>query len=147
MHTEGGIRYFFLLKQHVSLLCEKCSLFVNMREKRFDTLTTYVGTVRRRGVCASTPTESTIYSIRDTTRFCWKWFKVRRHVVVSRGFWCSGSLTFCQCSGSADPYLGLTDPAPAPDPDLFVIDLQGDTIKFHLLITVLFEGTLHHSLQ
>jgi hypothetical protein len=43
---------------------------------------------------------------------------------------CSGSLTFCygSGSGSAAPYLRVTDLDPAPDPALFVSSLQ-DTNK------------------
>jgi hypothetical protein len=39
---------------------------------------------------------------------------------------CCGSVTFRYRSGSADPYPILTDPVPtpAPDPDIFVSDLQ-----------------------
>jgi hypothetical protein len=37
---------------------------------------------------------------------------------------CSGSVTFWYGSESADLYLLLTDPDPAPDPVLFVSDLK-----------------------
>ena len=37
---------------------------------------------------------------------------------------CSGSVTYWDGSGSADPYLLITDSDPVPDPALFVNNLQ-----------------------
>ncbi len=56
---------------------------------------------------------------------------------------CSVPVTFWVGSESADPYLLLTDPDPAPDPALFTSDLQ-DAKK---IVLSLFDGTphLHHS--
>jgi hypothetical protein len=59
-----------------------------------------------------------------------------------------GSETFWYEYGSADPYLGLTDPGPtpdpAPDPGIFVSDLQDDTTKdffSKFFCLLLFEAT------
>ncbi len=56
--------------------------------------------------------------------------EIYRHRVPYRGYirnpktQCSGTGIFWNGSGSADPYLWLTDPGTAPDPALFVSDLQ-----------------------
>jgi hypothetical protein len=49
---------------------------------------------------------------------------------------CSGSVTFCNGSGSSDPYLWQTDPDadPALDPALFVNDLQDDHKKYFFML-------------
>jgi hypothetical protein len=47
-------------------------------------------------------------------------------IFSQRFYQCCGSVTFCNGSGSADPFLRLTD----PDPALFVNDLQDAKKKF-----------------
>ncbi len=58
-------------------------------------------------------------------------------------------MTFWYGSGSADPYLLLTDsdptPDPAPDPGIVVSNLQDDNKKFVCLL--LFEATFRSLLK
>jgi hypothetical protein len=57
---------------------------------------------------------------------------------------CSGSMTFCCGSGSAEPCLRLMDPDPDSDPAIFVIELQDASKKLVLyhnfFCLLLFEG-------
>jgi hypothetical protein len=53
---------------------------------------------------------------------------------------CCGSVTYWYGSGPANPCLWLTDPDPALDPAIFVIDLQDANKNYRYFLP--FEGTL-----